>query len=177
MRNLVAICRVQDGKYKVIWLPGATYLLQSSVHGPNVNQIWHSRAQERTAWAHLRPGVDFMGFNIQLIFELFPLPHGTQRQAVCQLLKDWEWQAKRLQPGKGNFGHMAWRVGPQVPPPHHVMKGFQVDIVITQIKELKQQHLRAAPAPSASSRANIDPWLTKDPWSAGPDQACNTPRR
>ena len=24
MRNLVAICRVQDGKYKVIWLPGAT---------------------------------------------------------------------------------------------------------------------------------------------------------
>ena len=121
------------------------YLLQSSVHGPNANQIWHSRAQERTAWAHLRPGVDFMGFNIQLIFELFPLPHGTQRQAVCQLLKDWEWQAKRLQPGKGNFGHMAWRVGPQVPPPHHVMKGFQVDIAITQIKELKQQHLRAAP--------------------------------
>ena len=141
--------RMQDDKYKVIWLPGATHdeaMHQCRTYSKAVCLVRMRtkygirvlKDDERTAWAHLRPGVDFVDFDIQLIFELFPLPHGTQRQAVCQLLKDWEWHAKPLQPGKGNFGHMAWRVGSKVPPPHHVMKGFQVDIVITQIKELKQ---------------------------------------
>ena len=65
------------------------------------------------------------------------------------------------------------------------MKGFQVDIVISPIKELKQQvqephviassktqrHLRTAPATTISKSAT-DPWLepAKDPWANFPNK-------
>jgi hypothetical protein len=124
-----------------------------------------------------------MALDIQLIYELSPIPHGTQRQSIAKLLSDWGWQARPLQPGKGSYHHMACRVGAQKPPPQTVMTGFQNDIVITQVKELKQQppkqqlvasnktqrHLRAAPPTSTSSRSAQDPWLesSKDPWQNG----------
>ena len=97
------------------------------------------KEDEQAAWAHLRPGVDFMALGIQLIYELFPIPHGTQRQSIAKPLGDWGWQARPLQPGKGSYTHMAWRVGAQQPPPQTVMTGFQNDIVVTQVKELKSQ--------------------------------------
>jgi hypothetical protein len=119
--------REHDEKFRVIWLPGANY--QEAIHQCRtfsssvcLMRMRHkygirvAKADEKLAWSKLRPGVDFMDMNIQLIHELFPLPHGTQRQAVSKLLSDWGWAARPLQPGKGNYQHMAWRVGSQEPP-------------------------------------------------------------
>ena len=76
---------------------------------------------------------------------------------------------------------MAWRVGSDVQPPHLVMKGFDNDIVITAVKEIKantpqtiliastrtQKHLRTAPDTASSTKSANDPWLdiAKDPWA------------
>ena len=185
--------RAHDDKYRVIWLPGASF--DEAAHKcrtcskavclvrlRNKYGIRVLREDERSAWATLRPGIDFLDLDIQLIFELYPLPHGTQRHTVTKLLSDWGWLAKPLQPGKGNFQHMTWRVGAKDPPPHPVMKAFKMDIVVSAVKDLKnqeyqphliashktQKHLRTQMAPSGAIKVSTDPWLdsSKDPWAS-----------
>ena len=184
--------REQDQNYKVVWLPGASAdeadhrcrtcdKAVCLVRLRNKYGVRVKKADEQAAWAHLRPGIDFMAMEIQMIFELFPIPHGTQRHAIAKLLNDWEWTARPLHPGKGSFNHMAWRVGAQTQPPQNVMTGFDNDVVITQIRELKQhapqqqliastktqRQLRSNPKPTTTSKSNTDPWWEtgKDPWN------------
>eukprot|EP00438_Fugacium_kawagutii_P028123 Skav229522 [mRNA] locus=scaffold887:104903:109116:+ [translate_table: standard] len=183
--------REHDPRYCVVWLPGSS--MEEASHSCRTYEkaiclarmkskygIRVKKDDEKSAWAHLRPGTTFVGINVQLIFELFPIPHGTQRHAIEKLLRDWKWLARPLQPSRGNFDHMAWRVGAQEAPPQPVMTGFQNDIIITQIKELKpkenpqqlvashrtQRRLREGQAASSSGRAS-DPWQDqgKDPWA------------
>ena len=184
--------REHDAGFKVVWMPGSSYeevahlcktydravcmVRLKTKYGVRVRQ-----EDEAAAWAFLRPGANFVALNILHTFELFPLPHGTQRQAIIKLLDDWKWTARPLQPGRGNASHMAWRVGAQTPPPHSIMTGFQNDVVITQVKELHQpeppqqliasskthRHLRAAPSSGSTAKVAKDPWtdLSKDPWA------------
>ena len=141
--------REQDDRYRVVWLPGAS--AEEAAHQCRTYDraicltrlrfkygIRVKKEDEQAAWSHLRPGTDFVAMNLQHIYELFPVPHGTQRHAIVKLLSAWKWTARPLQPGRGNYHHMSWRVGSQDPPPLPVMTGFQNDIVITQVKELKQ---------------------------------------
>ena len=133
--------RQHDGTYRVVWLPSAGYAEAqhkfktraksiSLVRMRNKYGIRVLKEDEATVWAELRPGVDYMDLEVANIYELCPVPHGTQRQTMVQLLRDWQWSAKPLQPGKGTFSHMTWRVGASGPPPHMVMNGFDLDIVI-----------------------------------------------
>eukprot|EP00438_Fugacium_kawagutii_P025315 Skav217868 [mRNA] locus=scaffold2487:71341:75261:+ [translate_table: standard] len=176
-----------DDRFRVIWLPGTSPeeaahhcrtfdKAVSLVRLKNKFGIRVKKEDETSAWAHLRPGTSFTPVDLQHIFELFPIPHGTQRNAIVKLLADWKWLARPLQPGKGSVDHMAWRVGAQTQPPQAVMTGFQNDVVITQIRDLKhveaprqliastktQKHLRAA-----QPKSSTDPWLesSKDPWA------------
>ena len=183
--------READDKYCVVWLPGSSFaeaqhqcrtyaksiclVRLKSKYGIRVR-----KADEASAWAKLRPGVEFVDMSIQKIYELFPLPHGTQRQAITQILQDWSWTARALQPGKGNLHHMAWRVGSVDPPPAAVMTAFGSDVIISAVKDLKvpeskptiyasaktQKQLREPQATSslAKSSASTDPWLEGDPW-------------
>ena len=186
-----ALPREHDERYCVIWLPGASYedaqhqcrTFSKSVCLVRMRQKYGIRvlkSDEKIAWTHLRPGIDYVDLDIQHIWELFPLPHGTQKQAMVRLLKDWEWHARPLQPGRGNYQHMSWRVGSQQPPPHPIMKGFQMDVMISQIKDLKmatpqphliatsktKKHLSTATSSSAKPAQSTDPWMEtgKDPW-------------
>eukprot|EP00435_Cladocopium_sp_Y103_P042190 s1404_g11.t1 len=183
--------REQDERFRVVWLPGtsaedAAHLCKTydkALCLVRIRSKFGIRVKvedEQAAWAHLRPGTTFVAMTLQHIWELFPVPHGTQRQAIVKLLADWKWTARPLQPGRASFAHMAWRVGSECPPPQPVMTGFQNDIVITQIKELKQpeptqrilasnktqRQIRATPAPALSSNG-MDPWLDSkvDPWN------------
>eukprot|EP00438_Fugacium_kawagutii_P008967 Skav214288 [mRNA] locus=scaffold2257:201508:210505:- [translate_table: standard] len=176
-----------DDRYKVIWLPGASpedaahqcRTLDKAISLVRLKNKFGIRVKtedEAAAWSHLRPGITFTPLNLQHIFELFPIPHGTQRNAIVKLLADWKWLARPLQPGRGSVDHMAWRVGAQTMPPQAVMTGFQNDVVITQVKDLKQtevpkqlvastktqKHLRAT-----QHKSGVDPWLesSKDPWA------------
>eukprot|EP00438_Fugacium_kawagutii_P011105 Skav203176 [mRNA] locus=scaffold39:103479:107678:- [translate_table: standard] len=184
--------REYDDRYRVVWLPGAsadeamhqckTYeKAMCLVRLRNKYGVRVKKEDEKAAWAHLRPGMDFIALQVQQIYELFPIPHGTQRQAIVQLLRDWSWPARPLQPGRGSATHMSWRVGAQSAPPSPVMTGFKNDIIITQVKELKppepkptliasrktQRHLRQAPKVRPTSSTSGDPWQDdgKDPWA------------
>ena len=181
-----------DSKFSVIWLPGTSFeeaqhkrktypKALSLVRLKDNYGIRVAKADEAHAWSILRPGIDFVGLDISKIFELSPLPHGTQRTQMVSLLKAWKWNAKPLQPGRGTFSHMTWKVGAAEDPPQAVMPGFNLEIVISSIKELKkpehtprliastktQRHLTSGAAASSSSGSHsTDPWLTQpDPWS------------
>eukprot|EP00438_Fugacium_kawagutii_P008055 Skav223964 [mRNA] locus=scaffold3540:259469:263778:+ [translate_table: standard] len=143
------------------------------------------RDDESTAWATLRPGLEFVDMEVAKIFELCPIPHGTQRAAIVQVLRDWGWVAKPLQPGRGTFHHMSWKVGAAAPPEHMVQQAFDLDVVITQVKDLTpqkvipriiasqktQRHLSMTSSTSAAASSNTDPWQTPqapgqgDPWA------------
>eukprot|EP00435_Cladocopium_sp_Y103_P035368 s1388_g9.t1 len=197
--------REHDENYKVIWLPGVSYpdaLHQCKtfaksiclVRLKNKYGIRVRKCDEASAWGVLRPGVEFMDMTIQKIYELFPIPHGTQRQAINQILSDWSWPARALQPGKGNFHHMAWRIGSAVAPPAPVLTAFGSDVIITAVKDLQvhenkpqiyataktQKLLRDQPSSSTSIKPASagDPWLDSDPWGGyGKITATSAPSR
>lgn len=85
-----------DPKYKVIWLPGDSYdqaLHKCRTCAKAINlvrlrskyRVRMLREDEADVWAHLRPGVDFVSLHVVKIFEICPVPHGTQRPAIVQL--------------------------------------------------------------------------------------------
>ena len=174
--------REHDDRYRVIWMPGNSHeevvhlcrTYDKAICLVRMKQKYGIRVKkddEQPAWAHLRPGIEYMAISVQHIYELFPIPHGTQKHAISKLLRDWGWAARPLHPGRGSFAHMAWRVGSEGPPPSPVLTGFNNDVVVTQIKEVKTQmpqqqlvastkthkHLRAAPVTSSSAKSTGDP--------------------
>ena len=179
-----------DPRYKVIWLPGLDHLAAShqaktcskTVCLMRIKQRFGVRVlakDEETAFKALRPGVPYMDVEVKQIYNLMPLPHGTQKSAVSALLKEWNWAAKPLQPGKGNADYMAWTVGAATPPPQPIMPGFKLDILITEVfkrastttkptvmaTRKTEQHIRSA---AAGPPASNDPWhngQSKDPWA------------
>ena len=180
-----------DPRYRVIWLPGLDFLAASHQAKTCSKTICLMRIKQRfgvrvlakdeaTAFKALRPGVPFLDVEVKQVYSLMPLPHGTQKAAISALLKEWNWQAKPLQPGKGNAGHMAWTVGASDPPPQAIMPGFQLDIIITAVSKKAstvpkptvmatrktEQHIRNMAA--TSQAASTDPWHnghSKDPWA------------
>ena len=139
------------------------------------------KEDEQTAWTLLRPGIEYVNLESSKIFEISPVPHGTQRTTIIKLLKECAWPARPLQPGRGTFSHMSWRVGSTQDPPKMVMQGFETDVVISPIKDLSlpklqpqivassktQKHLvQASTGASSSSTPSTDPWLKPgaDPW-------------
>ena len=173
-----------DAKFSVIWIPGASFEEAQHKRRTYPKSLGLVRLKDKYgirvakedaahAWSALRPGVDFVGLEIAQIFELSPIPHGTQPAQLVSLLKAWEWNARPLQPGRGTYSHMTWKVGAEEDPPQSVMPGFNLEIVISSVKDLKkpeqkpriiassktQRHLTSGKAASSSTGPDTDPWL------------------
>ena len=178
-----------DPKFKIVWLPGADH--QSAVHSTKMfskalclmrlKQRYGVRVlsrDEECAFKQLRPGVPFVGIDVKTVFQLHPLPHGTQKGVVGQLLQSWGWKARPLQPGRSRFDSMVWLVGATDPPPQPVLRAFDKDVLVTEVKAAEkpkatpqviasrktQEHIRKHVDPQPAS---TDPWHdpVKDPWS------------
>ena len=128
-----------------------------------------------------------MNFQILKTFELRPLPHGTQRSGVLALVRELKWQAKPLQPSRGDAAGMGWTVGAAEDPPTLVAQTKFGDVTITLLKEATtskkpptlftsrrtQQHLRKGASTASSSASGLSsqggrlgevPWQNYDPW-------------
>ena len=127
------------------------------------------------------PNKPFVQCNVREIYRLEPLPVGTQRQSLMDLLKSFNWTAKPLQPCKGSMGR-AWEVGAESAPNDAFLEAQHGWITVTKVRDAapppkaqeliataktKQhiQNLRSSETSTAS--ASSDPWLSKqaDPWS------------
>jgi hypothetical protein len=128
--------------YCVVWLAGhdrdqALHKLRTCTHGIAIARLHHrygvrvAKAHEKKTHEELRPDDDYVDVEVKQVYTIFPVPFGLQRAQMVKLLSAWQWQAKRLQPTKGNLQGQAWTVGASTPPPNKVMPGFDQDILIT----------------------------------------------
>eukprot|EP00435_Cladocopium_sp_Y103_P022904 s2451_g5.t1 len=164
-----------DQRYKVIWLPGSsadeamhmcrTYdkaMCRASCVSRTSTAFASKRTMNKQHGVTCDQALTSVTFRSSSFASYFPsrTGHNAKPSASCCRI------GIGKHPGKGNFHHMAWRVGAQSPPPSTVMTGFQNYAVVTQIKEIKHTapepqliashkthgHLRAAPAISTNSK-------------------------
>ena len=134
-----------DPTYKIVWLPGLD--LQAATHKAKTHMkviglmrlknrfgVRVLQKDEKVVFEALRPDTPYSDIAIKLMFQLFPLPHGTSKSVVSSLLSKWQWSAKPLFPGKSNKDSMAWIVGASTPPEQMVMPGFSMDVLIAEYK-------------------------------------------
>jgi FtsZ-binding cell division protein ZapB len=179
--------------FNVIWLPNvekqdALHRLKVSDRGVALARFggrYGIRVLCRDAESfhkEMFPDKPYQQVNIQSIYELRPLPYGIQTAGVRELLKQWGWKAKVLQPYKADQHGQGWLVGTETPPPASVFQTSNGDVLVTMHKKqgmdrsepvilastktktfLKKAPLREQHAGSAE-KENIMPWNGVDPW-------------
>ncbi|CAE7246184.1 unnamed protein product [Symbiodinium necroappetens] len=124
-------------------------------------------------------------------FRLHPLPHGLQRSSLVQLLKQWGWSGKPLQPDRGDSNGAAWLVGAACDPPAPALPLGTDYVLISKVRDIGGT-TRPAPLPVYASlrtkkallldddpdEAPADPWAGgSDPWSLArpPSAAASAP--
>ena len=182
--------------YEVIWLQKAT--ADEAMHQCKTNPFALALARTRNrygirvlkvhaekAWTLAKPGMDYHPVKIGLIYEVLPIPHGTQRKAIVQMLSDWGWCAKPLQPSRGTAQYMIWKVGAEDPPPSCSIQCFGTDVIANQIRSFtpsKQQEKHIAPQrtqlfykQTAKQDEERDPWSNGgDPWAKYANQQASS---
>ncbi len=135
----------------------------------------YEEAQHRA----LCPSKPYVKCDIREIFRLELLPPGLQRQSLVEMIGDFKWVAKPLQPCKGSQGH-AWTVGAAGPPPAPFIQAKHGWVSITKVKDATpkaapqhliatvktRQHIRDGQQ-SRPAASTDNPWQTagQDPWS------------
>ena len=178
------------GSWAVVWLPGSTaaqalHLLKTTAKAVALTRLGTKyglrtkEADEQAVFETLRPQHQFVKVRIVARYRLHPLPHGFQRHNLVQLLKQWDWNCKPLQPDRGDATGCAWLVGASGEPPAPAMPLGQGYVLATKVKDVGAQRSQAASV-CASVRTKkalildddheeveIDPWSGgRDPWAA-----------
>ena len=148
----------------------------------------------------MHPDKPFQAIQVQSIYELRPLPYGVQTAGVRDLLKQWGWKAKVLQPYKADQHGQGWLIGAESPPPAFVFQCSHGDVLATLHKKPENEKqeqvilsstktksmLKKTPGSkqtnSAVDKENIAPWSGLDPWGGynkfkeSDEQAMQQPR-
>ena len=184
--------RAADGSphsaWAVVWLPGmsqaqAAHALRTQAKAISLVRLGHKfglrtkEADEQVVFEALRPSHSFVKLRIIAHWRLHPLPFGFQRSSITQLLKQWGWNARPLQPAKGDSEGCAWIVGAAVEPPAQTQPLGSTFVLITKVRDVGVRRAEVAKV-CASQRTKKhmlleddpdveDPWAHgQDPWSA-----------
>ena len=133
--------RGPDPSTTIIWLPQATFedaqhklrtqdraLALSRFGGKYGLRVY---ARDAEAIHHdLCPDVPFLAMDVHKIWELRPLPHGTQKNGLLAMLRVWGWTAKPLQPCRADSVGMGWTVGSSEDPPSCILPTDRGEITV-----------------------------------------------
>ncbi|CAE7726054.1 Pol, partial [Symbiodinium sp. KB8] len=171
--------------WAVVWLPGQTgaqaqLAMRTTEKALAVTRLGHKfglrtkEADEQAVFELLRPQHHFLKVRITARFRLHPLPHGFQRHNLVQLLKQWQWNCKPLQPDRGDSVGCAWIVGASCDPPALALPLGQGFVLATKIRDVGQPRgpSKEVCASVRTRRALLlddDPDLPVDPWADGSD--------
>ena len=182
-----------DPRFAVVWLPGSD--LDSARHTLKTFSEAHALVRvkgrfgirvkiedEESAHRQLRPDHSFIKIKVSKVFRITPLPHGVQRATLVKVLASWGWEAKPLQPARGSSAGCAWEIGSATAPPKTILRAFDRDIIISEVRD----HSQAPEAPTVVAPAKfqgawrshdrvkqlghekkVDPWTSadQDPWA------------
>ena len=163
--------RARDGKspeesLAVVWLEDATY--QEAVH----KQKTTDRALPITRFGNrygirvlkkdlesvqTKLGVEeqISNVSVQKIFELRPLPFGTLKKTVQQMITKWGWAARPIQPGKSDAAGMSWKVGAEEEPPSLIMQTNNGDVAISLQKQVVAERYSGNVLSSMKTQAHL----------------------
>ena len=169
-------------EYQVVWLPQAT--LQEAQHSMQCEPLsiglaragrrYGIRVQARhfqTMFAKLKPDSQFLAPGERLNWHCGPWPFGSDRKMIAKVLGDMQWQARPLQPHRTVEGGIMWLVQSVTPPPQSVWNMSHGPVVVSQCESASASMTQTtqvigpqATVELCSTTAEVDPWLTKDPW-------------
>ena len=175
--------------WAVVWLPGqsATQVqlaLRTTDKAISVTRLGNKfglrtkEADEQVVFELLRPHHQFLKVRVTARYRLHPLPHGFQRHNLVQLLKQWSWNCKPLQPDRGDSVGCAWIVGASCEPPAPALPLGAGFVLATKTKDVGQPRgpskdicaslkTRRALLVDDDADSPPDPWSDgADPWSA-----------
>ncbi|CAE7194447.1 DHX57, partial [Symbiodinium microadriaticum] len=183
--------RAADGSgphvaWSVVWLPGqsstqAQHALRTTEKAIALARLGckyglrTKEADEQVVFEALRPQHQFMKIRVQAHYRLHPLPHGLQRPALVQLLKQWGWSCKPLQPDRGDSVGAAWLVGAAEDPPAPALSLGSDFVLATKVRDVggaARSQLQSVYASARTKKAILlddDPDLCPDPWAGGHD--------
>ena len=175
--------------FAVIWLPDTDYphalhILRTCPQAVALTRLGRRygircrESDEPSVFQALRPGCDFQRVKISAHFRLHPLPFGCQRKHLQGLLKSWAWNARPLQPARGDGEGAAWIVGASEDPPGPAIPCGGAFVLVQKIRDTA---IAAPPASiTASGRTKRQilyddgdeavQGANSDPWSGGPLQ-------
>ena len=189
--------RQNDGKascagMEVIWLPGvskpdASHKVKITDKGLALARFGNKygiRTLAKDAEAvhqELMPETPYQNVHIDAVYEIRPLPHGIQKTGVLSLLRQWGWEARALQPSRGDQYGAGWLIGGKEPP-SWVFQTNEGDVLVSTHKKAENEkkhvvvlgsqktksHMRQAKQPGQGGQAhpgkeNI-PFEGRDPW-------------
>ena len=178
-----------DTRYSVVWAPKlslgeAQHLVKTDDACIAVCRLGHKIGLR--CWAknyeslhqQVCPEKPFVNCNVKTVYRIEPLPAGTQRQSLVDILKSFKWIAKPLAPCRGSQGR-AWQIGSETSPPCAFLETKSGWVSITKVKDQgvpakttdliatarTRQHIQGQTNASASSSSTSDPWTVgHDPW-------------
>lgn len=174
----------QDDRFAVIWLPQFTlsevqHRIKTHDSALTVCRIGSKYGirclikYQETLHKDLEIRKPFVPCSIKEIYRIEPLPVGTQRQSLADMLHHFGWVARPLQPCKGSQGQ-AWQVGSETPPPQQFLAASHGWVAVSKVKDTtppaKPQDLVATSRTKqhiqegVASTKPVDPWLNGDPW-------------
>ena len=172
--------------FQVFWLPKMSYqevlhVKQTTPHVLGIARLGTKLGVRCKATCaeqvhgHLRPGGSFLPPGKKMLFLLGPLPFGTIRDSLVELLSSIAWVARPLQPvaAAAHIAGVMWKIQSTTLPPVSVVSTDKGDVVITKLDEPRPEQT-ALPAVVAASRTldlctappGLDPLQINDPWAA-----------
>ena len=175
--------------WSVVWLPGADKLQAQHAQKTCDRALGLARigvkfgvrtkeSDEQAVFNALRPHHEYSRVRVVHRYRAHPLPFGMQRAAVAQLIRGWGWQAKPLQPDRGDGLGSAWLLGAAEEPPSLALPVGKAFVLLAKLPD----HTRRPPAASVCASARTikhilldddadhsSTTVGPDPWSNGPD--------
>ena len=180
--------RETDMRFQVVWLTEAglaevIYKVKTTPEAIAAVRVSHkygvrfAKENLEAGFTALRPHEKFIPIDVQKVWQVMPLPFGTQKAKLQACITAMPWTAKVLQQSGSSPMGSTWEVGSSTNPPTNVFMVDGQDVMITLLREAGRQatptdfvassgtrvHLRGQQPKKATK---LDPWLLADPWSA-----------
>lgn len=169
-------------EYQVVWMPQSN--LASVQHASQCEPVSLGIARSgkrygiRVAAKHfqqvfqqLKPDGQFLAPGQRLHWHCGPWPYGTDRKMLAKIFKDWQWQARPLQPAKSVEGGMMWLIQSVSQPSQAIWNMQHGQVLVSQCESSSSNMAHdshvigtQATVDLCTSSTTTDPWLIKDPW-------------
>ena len=169
-------------EYQVVWMPQVTFT--EAQHSMQCEPLSNGLARAgrryglrvqakhfQTVFAKMKPDSQFLAPGTRLHWHCGPWPFGSDRKMLAKVFSEMTWQARPLQPAKTVEGGIMWLVQSTVEPPQAVWNMQHGPVVVSRCESMSAPMLQSnqvigpqTTVELCSSAAEVDPWLTKDPW-------------